>query len=174
MPYYHKLLPDTIDLPGHPQKKTLIINLNKTLIKYQYKLGSGFEILKRPGLMRFLQELGQNYEIVIWGTEDSQFVDEICQKLDQFEMNIRYKLGKEATRLHHGKYVKDLNFINRNLKNVIVIDYDPQSVKFHPQNTIIIPEFTGDSNDRELLQTIIFLKGKLKLSYKIKKCLSRK
>jgi hypothetical protein len=158
LPFYKKVLPDALELVGQPVRKTLVINLNKTLINYQYKFGSGFEILKRPGLLKFLQEMGQLYEVVIFGSEDSNFVEEVCHKLDQYEMNIKYKIGKEATRMDKGKYVKDLNYLNRDLKNVIVIDYDPDHVKFHPSNAVIIPEFQGDGTDRELLQSIVFLK----------------
>lgn len=131
-------------------------------------MGQGFEILKRPGLLKFLQEMGQTYELVVFGTEESQvdtiyiitqFVDEICEKLDQFELNIRYKLGKEATRWEKGRYVKDLRCLNRNLKNVVCIDFDPENVKYTPLNTIVIPEFNGDGKDRELLVAIPFLKG---------------
>lgn len=66
-PYYHKLIPD-IEMPG---QKTLVLNLNKTLISYNYKMGKGFEIIKRPGLNKFLLELSNHYEIVVFGTEDS-------------------------------------------------------------------------------------------------------
>jgi import inner membrane translocase subunit TIM50 len=158
LPYYKKVLPDPVELVGQPSKKTLVINLNKTLINYQYKFGSGFEILKRPGLLKFLQEMGQAYEVVIFGSEDSNFVEEVSHKLDQFDMNIRYKLGKEATKLEKGRYIKDLNYLNRDLKNVIVIDFDPLNVKYHPNNVIVIPEFQGDGTDRELVQSIVFLK----------------
>jgi len=34
-------------------------------------MGTGFEIIKRPGLNRFLQEMGKVYEVVIFGTEDA-------------------------------------------------------------------------------------------------------
>lgn len=158
LPYYEKILPDALELQGQPPKKTLVVNLNKTLINYEYKFGSGFEILKRPGLLKFLQEMGQNYELVIFGTEDSNFVEEVCGKLDQFDMNIKYKLGKEAVRLVNGHYVKDLEFLNRDLRNVICIDYNPDNVAFNPHNVVVIPEFNGDGKDRELLQSIVFLK----------------
>ena len=158
LPYYEKVLPDALELVGQPPKKTLVVNLNKTLINYEYKFGSGFEILKRPGLLKFLQEMGQHYELVIFGTEDSNFVEEVCGKLDQFDMNIKYKLGKEATRLVNGHYVKDLDFLNRDLRNVICIDYNPDNVAYNPHNVIVLPEFTGDGKDRELLQSIVFLK----------------
>jgi mitochondrial import inner membrane translocase subunit TIM50 len=158
LPYYEKILPDALELQGQPPKKTLVVNLNKTLINYEYKFGSGFEILKRPGLLKFLQEMGQNYELVIFGTEDSNFVEEVCGKLDQFDMNIKYKLGKEAVRLVNGHYVKDLEFLNRDLRNVVCIDYNPDNVAFNPHNVVVIPEFNGDGKDRELLQSIVFLK----------------
>lgn len=73
-------------------------------------------------------------------------------------MAIAHQLGREATAWELSGYVKDLRCLNRNLKNVICVDYDPNNVKYTPTNTIIIPEFTGDSNDKELLQTIQFLK----------------
>ena len=66
-PYYHKLIPDS----DGSMQKTLVINLNKTLISYSYKMGRGFEIVQRPGLNKFLLEMSNFYEIVIFGDEDS-------------------------------------------------------------------------------------------------------
>ena len=157
-PYSNKLLPDM--LPNDFRKKTLIINLTGTMIDHSYKFYTGFEILKRPGLQRFINEMGQYYEVIVFGTEDSSFVEEVCSKLDKNEMNIRYKLGKEATCYENGRYVKDLRYINRNMKNVVVIDYDIENLKYDKYNTIILPKFEGDTADRDLIQIIPFLKGK--------------
>eukprot|EP00340_Litonotus_pictus_P008862 CAMPEP_0170515350 /NCGR_PEP_ID=MMETSP0209-20121228/1791_1 /TAXON_ID=665100 ORGANISM="Litonotus pictus, Strain P1" /NCGR_SAMPLE_ID=MMETSP0209 /ASSEMBLY_ACC=CAM_ASM_000301 /LENGTH=251 /DNA_ID=CAMNT_0010799793 /DNA_START=436 /DNA_END=1194 /DNA_ORIENTATION=- len=161
-PYYHKLIPDA-DIAS---QKTLVINLDKTLISYTYKMGKGFEIMKRPGLNKFLLELANFYEIVIFGTEDSNFVTDICSKIDPHNMLIKYKLGREATRFELGGYVKDMRFLNRNLKNVICIDFHPNNTKYTPGNTVIIPEFNGDVNDKELLQLIQFLKDMAKPNVK--------
>lgn len=158
LPFNDVVLPEKLQPIDRPIEKTLVVNLNKTLVNYEYKFGRGFEILKRPGLLKFLAEMGQVYEIVIFGTEESNFVEEVCSKLDQFGVNIKYKLGKEATRLVNGKYVKDLSYLNRDLRHVVVIDYNPDNVLFHPSNTIVIPEFKGDGKDRELVQMIVFLK----------------
>lgn len=67
LPFYNKLLPDTQQ--GH--EKTLVINLNKTLISYDYEMGTGFKVIKRKGLEKFLLEMSNYYEIVVFGTEDS-------------------------------------------------------------------------------------------------------
>ena len=68
-PYSNRLLPDL--LPIDLRKKTLVINMTGTLTTHSYKLNTGFEILKRPGLVKFLNEMGPLYEVVIFGTEDS-------------------------------------------------------------------------------------------------------
>lgn len=68
-PYYHKLLPDQeMEMMN---RKTLVLNLNKTLISYTYSMGKGFVTVKRPGLNKFLLEMSNYYEIVVFGTEDS-------------------------------------------------------------------------------------------------------
>ena len=73
-------------------------------------------------------------------------------------MSITHKLGKEATAWELSGYVKDLKCLNRNLSKVVCIDFDINNVKYTPSNVVIIPEFNGDSNDKELLQLTQFLK----------------
>lgn len=62
-PFYYKVLPTNLE----PNKKTLVISLNKTIINYNYKMGTGFQVTKRPGLDKFLFDLSNKYEIVIFG-----------------------------------------------------------------------------------------------------------
>ena len=71
-PPVEKLLPDRPPLPpGAAYPKTLVLNLRGTLIHSEYKFGTGFEILKRPGLSVFLQRMSKYYEIVIFGDEEN-------------------------------------------------------------------------------------------------------
>jgi import inner membrane translocase subunit TIM50 len=46
--------------------KTLVLNLNGTLIHGDYQMGEGFVCLKRPGLSVFLQRMAKFYEIVVF------------------------------------------------------------------------------------------------------------
>ena len=41
--------------PGYQHPKTLVLNVAGTLTHSEYKLGVGFEVVKRPGLSLFLQ-----------------------------------------------------------------------------------------------------------------------
>lgn len=76
------LLPRPPLPPGYAPMKTLVLNLNGTLIHSEYKFGTGFEVLKRPGLSVFLQRMARNYEIVIFGDQEQGFIHEICEALD--------------------------------------------------------------------------------------------
>jgi len=81
-------------------------------------------------------------------------------------MMIRHKLGREATSFEIGSYVKNLNYLNRNLKNVVYVGSKKDEVKYNLENVVLIPEFTGDVNDKELLQSIQFLKDMAKPNVK--------
>jgi len=62
--------------------KTLVLNVSGTLTHSEYKLGVGFEILKRPGLSVFLTQMSQNYEMVLFGDQERSFIEEIAMALD--------------------------------------------------------------------------------------------
>ena len=64
-------------------------------------------------------------------------------------MMIVGRLGREATVLKNGKYIKDLSYLNRDIKNVVYIDFSDENVEFHKDNAIIIPclLYTSDAAD---------------------------
>ena len=153
-----KLLPDKPPLmPGQVFPKTLVLNLRGTLVHSEYKFGTGFEVVKRPGLSIFLQRMSRQYEIVIFGDEESSLVQDICEALDPEYRMITGRLGHECTLLKDGHYVKDISYLNRDIKDIIVIENQADKVKFHPHNVIELPLWTGDRSDRELYDIIPFL-----------------
>jgi import inner membrane translocase subunit TIM50 len=46
--------------------------------------------------------------------------------------------------IENGEYLKDLSYLNRDLKKVIVIEKDQNVIKKHPNNAIFLSEFKGD------------------------------
>jgi import inner membrane translocase subunit TIM50 len=72
---------------------------------------------------------------------------------------IHARLGREVTLLKNGKYVKDLSYMNRPLKDVIYVDFDDNKVQFHKENCLILPRWEGDPNDRELYDIMAFLES---------------
>jgi mitochondrial import inner membrane translocase subunit TIM50 len=159
-PQMTKMLPDRPNMPGYAHPKTLVMNMNGTLVNTSYSLGVGLEVFKRPGLSTFLQRMSRNYEIVVFGMNESGTINEICEALDpKYEM-IHGRFGRENTVLKDGKYIKDLSYINRPLKDVVYLDFSDENVDYHKENCIILSQFEGDTSDRDLIDLIPFLERK--------------
>ena len=62
--------------------------------------------------------------------------------------------------MKNGKYVKDLSYINRPVKDIIYLDFSDETVDFHKDNAIILKEFKGEEDDRDLIDLIPFLDRK--------------
>lgn len=76
---------------------------------------------------------------------------------------IQARLGREATLLKNGKYIKDLSYMGRDLKDIILVDFDEEKACFHKENVIVLPKWNGDMNDRELYDIIPFLESNLRM-----------
>ena len=70
-------------------------------------------------------------------------------------------MGRESTVTKDGKYIKDFSYLGRPIKDVIYIDFTKEIAPFHTGNTILLPEFKGDMDDRALYDIIPFLDCKL-------------
>lgn len=136
---YHILHRDKLLPPlgnQHLNKKTLVLDLDETLVH------SGFEpfnpsdivisinlarakqdihVLIRPGVAQFLEKMGRHYEIVIFTASIAQYADPVLNILDP-NRYCAYRLYREACTSLNGNYVKDLKRLNRDLKNVIIVD----------------------------------------------------
>lgn len=132
-------MPDPVHPDFHP--KTLVLNLTGTLVKSEYIFGKGNKTIVRPGLDTFLQRLASKYEIVIFAEEDLGFMTNSLNSVDPKHRYITNAFGKESMVWRNGSYVKDLKYLNRDLKKIIVIDRSKENVKSQPENLILLPEF---------------------------------
>ena len=57
---------------------------------------------------------------------------------------IMARLGRESTLLDNGKYIKDLRYMNRDLKDVIYIDFDDEKAMRQKENVVLLPRWEGD------------------------------
>jgi hypothetical protein len=157
-PPVDKLMPDKPPLPPHMKfPKTLIISLRGTTVRSEYKLGIGFEFKKRPGLSTFIQRMARSYEVVVFADEETSLVQEIWDVLDPNQMIIYGRLGHESTLLKEGRYIRDLSYMNRDIKDIVCLDFDPEKYYHHQENVIKIPEWNGEQDDRILIDIIPFM-----------------
>ncbi|EEC51596.1 predicted protein, partial [Phaeodactylum tricornutum CCAP 1055/1] len=161
-PAHEKLLPDWSQLPNVPQDipvpHTLVLDLENTLVSSTWDRRYGWRHAKRPGVDKFLRELAQYYEIVLYSPSIDGIADPVVTSLDK-DGCIMHRLYREATYYTGGVHVKDLNRLNRPLNRMVVIDDDPSEVQFNPENLIRVKPYADptDRTDNTLERILPFL-----------------
>ncbi|ANQ06078.1 Uncharacterized protein PCOAH_00002810 [Plasmodium coatneyi] len=164
------LLPDFKDLNYPENLPTLVIDLNYVIAKLEYDRKSGWRVLKRPYADMFFKELSSFYEIVIWSEDNFPVAQEVISKWGIPAIGC---LHRDQCSRKRGHYVKDLKRLGRNLDRVVIIDHDAHAFMLQPENGILIKEFHGDVNDKEILCLIDLLKSFAISSYDISQFLKK-
>ncbi|ALC48919.1 ttm3 [Drosophila busckii] len=152
-----KLLPDPLKHPYVQPRYTLVLEMKDVLVHPDWTYQTGWRFKKRPGVDNFLQECAKDFEIVVFTAEQGMTVFPILDALDP-NGYIMYRLVRDATHFVDGHHVKNLDNLNRDLKRVIVVDWDHNATKMHPDNTFGIARWHGNDDDTQLLDMIAFLK----------------
>ncbi|XP_023298765.2 mitochondrial import inner membrane translocase subunit TIM50-C-like [Lucilia cuprina] len=153
-----KLLPDPLKPPYIQPPYTLVLEMKDVLVHPDWTYQTGWRFKKRPGVDVFLQECAKHFEIVVFTAEQGMTVFPILDALDP-NGYIMYRLVRDATHFIDGHHVKNLDNLNRDLKKVIVIDWDPNATQMHPDNTFNIARWKGNDDDSQLFDLINFLKA---------------
>jgi import inner membrane translocase subunit TIM50 len=165
-PSSDKLLPDFPSPfygnvpPGAIAPPVLVLDLERTLIGSIYDAQYGWRHVKRPGVDRLIDQLKDYYEIVIFSENDKGMTYDIMEAIDR--ENRCHKFGvSEAEVDKDGSVLKRLDFMNRDLSRIILIDDNEDSARLFPRNTLQIKPFTNiyDKNDRALLELIPLLQA---------------
>ena len=129
-----------------PVPHTLVLDLEKTLVSSSWDRKYGWRHAKRPGVDKFLRDMAQYYEIVLYSPSIDGVAIPVVESLDK-DGYIRHRLFRDATHYYNGVHVKDLARLNRNIQRMVVIDDDPAEVQFNPENLIRVQPYE-DPSDR--------------------------
>jgi import inner membrane translocase subunit TIM50 len=129
-----------------PTPHTLVLDLENTLVSSTWDRKYGWRHAKRPGVDKFLMDMAQYYEIVLYSPSIDGIADPVVTSLDKSGC-IMHRLYRDATYYTNGVHVKDLNSLNRNIKRMVVLDDDLAEVQFNPENLIRVKPYT-DPSDR--------------------------
>lgn len=149
-------------------RKTLVLDLDETLIHSSFKPVASADfvieveverkihkvfVVKRPGLIPFLYEMSQMFEVVLFTASLASYadkvIDEIEKELRAYEADLiekkrgsmtsqpsdRYfsaRLYRESCSFYMGAYVKDLKRLGREISNCIIVDNSPVCYSFQP------------------------------------------
>ncbi|XP_046822411.1 mitochondrial import inner membrane translocase subunit TIM50-C-like isoform X1 [Vespa crabro] len=153
-----KLLPDPFKYPYIQPPYTLVLEVKDLLLCPDWTYETGWRFKKRPYVDEFLEAVAPpQFEVVIYTAEPAAVLFPILDSLDP-NGYIMYRLFRDATRFTDGHHVKDLAALNRDLSKVIVVDWNNESIKYYPENTLKLERWTGDDNDKTLYHLAAFLK----------------
>lgn len=152
-------------------KKTLVLDLDETLVHSAFKppekphvvipIPVEDKVCKvyvqiRPGAKYFLEEVSKLYDVVIFTASVSKYAEPLMKELDPNKLCSTY-LFREHCSTCSNIFVKDLEFLGRDLKDVIIIDNSPNAYAFHPSNALPIPSWYNDISDPGLYQLLPLL-----------------
>eukprot|EP01066_Platyproteum_vivax_P006127 Platyproteum_vivax@DN1948_c0_g1_i1.p1 len=134
---------------------TLVMDLNKTIVHMEYDRLEGWKVVKRPGADEFFQTIQHYYELVIWSDDVFPVAQDVMTK---WSIPVSGVLHRDQCKRRSGHYIKNIDRLGRRLDRIVMIDHDEQAFGNNRANGILIKEFTGDTNDRELYDLVDFLK----------------
>lgn len=129
------------DIPIPP---TLVLDLESTLVSSTWDRKYGWRHAKRPGVDKFLHDMAQYYEIVLYSPSIDGVAEPVVNNLDKTGC-IMHRLYRDATHFKDGIHKKDLNRLNRNVNKMIIIDDDPEEV-MNVENLIRIKPYTDPTD----------------------------
>ena len=154
-------------------RKTLILDLDETLVHsgfHPFNRKSDFilnikvdgknhtiYVLKRPYVEEFLSEIAPYYDIIIFTASISEYASPLLDLLDKKKLTTG-RLFRQHCLFNHGLYLKDIKIIQKDLKDVIIIDNNPVSYVMNQDNGLPILTWYDDLNDKELINFIPLLK----------------
>lgn len=152
-------------------KPCLVLDLDETLVHSAFGQVAGADfklelsldnkpfsifVIRRPGVEKFLTDLSQHYELVLFTASVSQYARSVVDVIDKGKV-FDHLLFREHCTYYQGAFVKDLRKLNRPLEKTIIVDNSSLCYQWQPNNAIGISSFINDKTDRELLYCKEFL-----------------
>ena len=146
---------------ANKKKFSLVLDLDETLISFKLNRDQNDEgVLKlRPNLYKFLDNLMDYYEIILFTEASQSYIDLLINALEENRKYFEYKLYRQHTVIRGNDFIKDLTRIGRPLNSIIIVDNMPQNFRLQKGNGINIKSFWGedDEEDNSLLDLMTIL-----------------
>jgi Dullard-like phosphatase family protein len=165
----HDIKVKEISLPPTIHKKTLILDLDETLIhsdidfyyqNHDYVLkfkNDDFSeniipLFVRPFMKEFLEFASNHFEVICFTASCKYYADAILDYIEKGKHIFSKRLYRESCLfIHPGIYIKDLSVLkDRDPQNIVIVDNSLFSFANNLSNGILISSFYNDSNDTVL------------------------
>ena len=139
-------------------KYTLMINLdnlaycNNTSNIYNVNIEKNKKVILRPGILQFLQEMKQIYELILFSNNSLDYISKILKYFENNEKFFEYILSNNQLEFEKDGSIKNLDLLGRDIKNIIILDKDQSIQKLNKENIIFVKPFYGNiDEDRNIL-----------------------
>eukprot|EP00210_Caulerpa_lentillifera_P006421 g6133.t1 len=129
----------------------------------------------RPGVFQFLDQLSRFAEVVVFTAGDPEYASPLVAQLDperKIFVGSLYRSSTVKTIFHD--HVKDLSCLGRDPRYTVLVDNNPFSFLYQPDNGILCEPFFGDPNDKHLMQAILPLLEALACVHDVRPYLRRR
>lgn len=89
--------------------------------------------------------------------DETMFLQSLIAYLDPHRQKFAGAFGRECMVYSAGEYYKDLKYLNRDLKNVVLLESNPSSIVLQKENAIFIPNWEGKEDDKALFEILPLL-----------------
>jgi Dullard-like phosphatase family protein len=108
-------------------------------------------VMVRPHVEEFLQRMSKRFELVIFTASISKYANPLLNIVDKMGY-VPFRLFREHCTLINTAFVKDLNLLGRDAKDIIILDNNPTAYSLNHYNGFPIKSWFDDKNDDELLK----------------------
>lgn len=175
--------------PSTKQQKTLILDLDETLIHSMSKggrmstghmvevclnttyVGAGgstsigpqhpilYWVNKRPFCDEFLRRVCKWYNLVVFTASVQEYADPVIDWLETERKFFSARYYRQHCTFRQGAFIKDLSSVESDLSKVMILDNSPLSYLFHQDNAIPIQGWINDPTDTDLMHLVPLLEG---------------
>ena len=127
------------------KKYSLVLDLEETLLhfKEENKNNKEWYVDIRPGTLKFLDDISEYYELIVFNEGEKKFTDFLIDSLEQNKIYFEHRFYREHIIIDNNDIVKDLVRIGRDLDKILIVDNMKQNFKFQKNNGILIKSFYG-------------------------------
>ncbi|EAY16937.1 NLI interacting factor-like phosphatase family protein [Trichomonas vaginalis G3] len=149
--YVHKLPSLVIDLDN-----TLIFSTELPTRQHEFECDVGrkkYFVHVRPGTYEFLEKISKYYEIFFFTVSRREYSESIIRHIAPY-VKKENCLYRDSCLFAQGYAIKDLNKIDRPLKQVVLVDDSLGTALAFPVNTIGVEPWEGNNQDRVLIKEL--------------------
>ena len=139
------------------KKYSLVLDLEETLLHFNKNSKNNKEgfIDIRPGTLKFLDDISQFYELIVFNEGEKKFTDFLIDTLEENKIYFEHRFYREHIIIDNNDIVKDLVRIGRSLDKILIVDNMKQNFKFQKDNGILIKSFYGKEDYSGRADTIL-------------------